>query len=114
MANGEYAYTKLRDFVRDNLEYFEREEQKPVEGWGEHECADVIEQAVWTMMNVDMYDDCDEGMQFDGSWELIDALKYVKDESFVDDLDYYLLERGYNVQTLVGMAIAEELAEEGQ
>ena len=108
MASGEHAYQKLLTFVKENLEYFEREVHKRVEDWGVKECERVISDAFMTMGNVAMYDDCDEMMQIDGD-ELVAAFMLVYENYMHIDCAYYLFEKRASIQAIVGISVAYDI-----
>ena len=110
MERGEYAYNKLYRFVKDNLEYFEVSRHGRVKYWRPSDCEDVVCDAYYTMSNIAMYEDCNDDMKIEGE-ELIDAFRYVYLERFDIDSSYYLFDLCRSIQSIIGMAIANDLVE---
>lgn len=110
METGYFEYMKLYRFVRDNLEYFEVSRHRRVKDWDPSDCEDVVRDAYYTMSNVAMYEDCNDDMKIEDE-ELIDAFRYVYLERFDIDSSYYLFDLCRSIQSVIGMAIANDLVE---
>lgn len=104
------AYDRLCAFVRDNMEYFERE-HGVISTWGIEQWTEAVTGCFFTMNNIRMYDDVDEAhcMSYE---DLYDALAYAHENYLIDDEEYYMVERNEGIMTLLARAVRYDVLDQ--